>query len=98
MKLVVTITGSSRYNPFIRLSGGSGRDYTFAWNNEFNAHVWNRGFIGQEDSASVDDIFSTRDHFHRPAIKIIKDEEKPVVNETQAPVAKAKRPRKAVAV
>ena len=100
MKLLITITGSSRYNPFIRLSGGSGRDYTFTWNNEFNAHVWNRGLISQEDSALVDDIFATKDAFYRPAIKIIKDEEKPVapIDETPAPVAKAKRPRKAVAV
>ena len=100
MKLVVTITGSSRYNPAIRLSGGSGRYYTFIWNNDFNSHVWNRGVISQEDSASVDDIFATKDAFYRPAVKIIKEEEKPVevVEETPAPVAKAKRPRKAVAV
>jgi hypothetical protein len=96
MKLLITITGSSRYNPFIRLSGGSGRDYTFTWNNEFNAHVWNRGFISQEDSSSVDDIFATKDAFYRPSVKILKDE--PVIDETPAPVAKAKRPRKAVAV
>ena len=98
MKLVVTITGSSRYNPAIRLSGGSGRYYTFIWNNEFNAHVWNRGVISQEDSASVDDIFATKDAFYRPAVKIVKDEPVAPVYETPAPVAKAKRPRKAVAV
>jgi hypothetical protein len=97
MKLLITITGSSRYNPFIRLSGGSGRDYTFSWNNEFNAHVWNRGFIGQSDSSSVDDIFATKDAFYRPAIKIIKEESP--VDETPAPVARTpKKPRKAVAV
>ena len=94
MKLVVTITGSSRYNPAIRLSGGSGRYYTFIWNNEFNAHVWNRGVISQEDSASVDDIFSTKDAFYRPAIKIVKDEPAPV----EAPVTKTKKPRKVAAV
>jgi len=96
MKLVITITGSSRYNPAIRLSGGSGRYYTFIWNNEFNTHVWNRGVISQEDSLSVDDIFATKDAFYRPSVKILKDE--PVIDETPAPVAKAKRPRKAVAV
>ena len=100
MKLLITITGSSRYNPFIRLSGGSGRDYTFTWNNEFNAHVWNRGFIGQQDSSSVDDIFATKDAFYRPSVKIIKEDKEPVevVDETPAPVAKTRRPRKAVAV
>lgn len=102
MKLVVTITGSSRYNPAIRLPGGSGRHYTFVWNNDFNAHVWNRGIISQEDSASVDDIFATKDAFYRPAVKVIKEDAKPVeadeVDETPAPVAKAKRHRKAVAV
>ena len=97
MKLVITITGSSRYNPAIRLSGGSGRYYTFIWNNEFNAHVWNRGVISQEDSSSVDDIFATKDAFYRPAVKIVKEDEKPT-NETPAPVAKTRRPRKAVAV
>jgi hypothetical protein len=96
MKLLITITGSSRYNPFIRLSGGSGRDYTFTWNNEFNAHVWNRGVISQEDSSSVDDIFATKDAFYRPSVKILKDE--PVIDETPAPVEKPRRPRKAVAV
>jgi hypothetical protein len=96
MKLLITIAGSSRYNPFIRLSGGSGRCYTFTWNNEFNAHVWNRGFISQEDSSSVDDIFATTDAFCRPSVKILKDE--PVIDETPAPVAKTRRPRKAVAV
>jgi hypothetical protein len=96
MKLLITITGSSRYNPFIRLSGGSGRDYTFTWNNEFNTHVWNRGVISQEDSSSVDDIFATKDAFYRPAVKIVKDE--PAIDETPAPVAKTRRPRKAVAV
>jgi len=95
MKLLITIAGSSRYNPFIRLSGGSGRYYTFTWNNEFNAHVWNRGFISQEDSSSVDDIFATTDAFCRPSVKIVKDEP---VDETPAPVAKTRRPRKAVAV
>ena len=100
MKLVVTITGSSRYNPAVFLSGGSGKGYMFVWNNEFNTHVWNRGVISQEDSASVDDIFATKDAFYRPAVKIVKEDEKPVevVDETPAPVAKAKRPRKAVAV
>lgn len=98
MKLVITITGSSRYNPAIRLSGGSGRYYTFIWNNEFNTHVWNRGVISQEDSLSVDDIFATKDAFYRPSVKILKDEPVAHVDETPAPVAKAKRPRKAVAV
>lgn len=101
MKLVITITGSSRYNPFIRLSGGSGRQYTFTWSEEFKAHVWTRGFISQDDSKETDDIFATRDAFYRPAIKILKDEEKPVapVDENQAPVeTKTRRPRKAVVV
>lgn len=98
MKLVITITGSSRYNPAIRLSGGSGRYYTFDWNNEFNTHVWNRGVISQEDSASVDDIFATKDAFYKPSVKILKDE--PVsLDETLAPVTKKTgKPRKAVAV
>ena len=94
MKLLITITGSSKYNPFIRLSGGSGRDYTFIWNNEFNAHVWNRGFIAQTDSSAVDDIFATQDPFCRPSIKIVKE---PVVP-AEAPVAsKTRRHRKVVA-
>lgn len=96
MKLVITITGSSRYNPSIRLTGGSGRYYTFDWSNEFNAHVWNRGVIGIEDSLSVDDIFATKDAFYKPSVKILKDE--PVIDEAPAPVAKTGRPRKAVAV
>jgi len=96
MKLVITITGSSRYNPAIRLSGGSGRYYTFIWNNEFNTHVWNQGVISQEDSSSVDDIFATKDAFYKPSVKILKDEP---VDETPAPVeTKTRKPRKAVAV
>jgi hypothetical protein len=96
MKLVITITGSSRYNPAIRLSGGSGRCYTFIWNNEFNTHVWNQGVISQEDSSSVDDIFATKDAFYKPSVKILKDEP---VDETPAPVeTKTRKPRKAVAV
>jgi hypothetical protein len=99
MKLVITITGSSRYNPAIRLSGGSGRYYTFDWNNEFNTHVWNRGVISQEDSSSVDDIFATKDAFYKPSVKILKDEPVSFIDETPAPVAKKTgKPRKAVAV
>jgi len=44
----------------------------------------------------VDDIFATTDAFCRPSVKILKDE--PVIDETPAPVAKTRRPRKAVAV
>jgi len=101
MKLLITITGSSRYNPFIRLSGGSGNPYTFTWSNEFNAHVWSRGFVTQDDSKQIDDIFATGDAFYRPAIKIIKDEKRPIetpIEESPAPIAKTRRDRKAVAV
>ena len=45
----------------------------------------------------MDDIFATKDAFYRPAVKIVKEDEKPV-DETPAPVAKTRRPRKAVAV
>jgi hypothetical protein len=96
MKLLISISGSSRYNPFIRLAGGSGRFYTFGWNDEFKAHIWSRGIISQQDSADIDDIFATQDPFYRPSVKILKDE--PVIDDTPAPVEKPRRPRKAVAV
>lgn len=101
MNLLVTLSGSSRYNPIIRLTGGSGRLYTFGWNEEFKAHVWNRGFVSQEDSTDLDDIFSSKDPFYRPSVKIVRGiEDSPVAEQRQEEpilVKKTRRPRKVAA-
>ena len=80
------------------LCGGSGKTYTFTWNNQFNAHVWNRGFVGQGDSKSIDDIFLTNDPFYRPSVKIVQNEEEAEKDLVEKPTKKPGRPRKAVAV
>jgi len=96
MKLLITISGSSKYNPFIMLCGGSGKTYTFTWSNQFNAHVWNKGFVGQDDSRGIDDIFLTNDPFYKPSVKIVQDEEETLAEKPST--KKPGRPRKAVAV
>jgi hypothetical protein len=96
MKLIVTLGGSSKFNPIIRLSGGSGRVYSFGWNDEFKAHVWSRGFVASADAADIDDIFATKDPFYRPSVKIIKEDEVPAVEEqaSEAEVQPVQRTKK----
>ena len=99
MQVLATITGSSRYNPLIRLSGGSGRPYTFGWNEEFKTHVWDRGIISHQDSTDLDDIFTTKDPFYRPSVRILKEEPKEIEPIKEAtPISVATKRRKRVAI
>ena len=77
--------------PVITIQDNTNKRHLFTWSSIYNAHIWNRGDLGPEDSVDLDNILSTNCPYYRPTVILRPDD-------VEAPKVKNKggRPRKLV--
>ncbi len=95
MRVFCIVRNASRWIPRIEVRGASGRSYIFVSSPLFG-HVWDRGELGLEDSAMLEDVLGSRDSQHRPVVTFIKaDEEAKIADLEEASTPRPRgRPRK----
>jgi hypothetical protein len=74
MRVFCIVRNASRWIPRIEVRGASGRSFIFVSSPLFG-HVWDRGELGLEDSAMLEDVLGSRDSQHRPVVTFIKADE-----------------------
>lgn len=71
MKLICIIKDASPYAPAVSITSKAGHRRIFVWSESQKAHVWDRGELGENDSADLEDLLGSRDEFYRPIARIL---------------------------
>ena len=102
MRAVCIIRDGPRYVPVFVIHDKTNKRHNFVWSAVYNAHIWDRGDLGPEDSRDLDNILSRADNFYRAYVILRPDDVTPPivpsateqVAEQPKPKNKGGRPRK----
>ena len=85
--------------PVFVIQDATNKRHNFVWSAVYNAHIWDRGDLGPEDSRDLDNILSRTDNFYRASVILRPDDVTPPLVPTEVaeqpkPKNKGGRPRK----
>lgn len=96
MRAVCIIRDGPKFIPVFSIQDDKNNKHVFVWSPIYNAHIWDRGELGAEDSVELERILLRTENFYRASVLLRPSEPANPVLEIPQAKRKAGRPKKVV--